>query len=136
MRGECCSAVQTTVAASQNKCPIEERKFRLMSYQYQVIVIGSGSAGKEACLAAAKSGLRTLLVEEKSLGGVAFHRGAYAVRALRACATHFKQAAKGPKVGASPDLMETNWTDWRSAQRRNSRRLTVEFNGAIDRENV
>ncbi len=28
-----------------------------MSYQYQVVVIGSGSAGKEACLSAAKAGL-------------------------------------------------------------------------------
>jgi pyruvate/2-oxoglutarate dehydrogenase complex dihydrolipoamide dehydrogenase (E3) component len=107
-----------------------------MSYQYQVIVIGSGSAGREACLAAAKSGKRTLLVEEKSLGGASFHRGSYAVRALRACATNFNQTEKRPKVGASLDLMETNWADWRSAQRRNSRRLTVEFNEAIDRENV
>src|ERR1700732_3292957 len=120
MRGECCSAVQTTVAASQNKCPIEERKFRLMSYQYQVIVIGSGSAGKEACLAAAKSGLRTLLVEERNLGGTSVHGGSYAVRALRACATYFKRTEKSQKVGTSLDLIETSWTDWMRAPRRSS----------------
>jgi pyruvate/2-oxoglutarate dehydrogenase complex dihydrolipoamide dehydrogenase (E3) component len=39
-----------------------------MSNQYQVIVLGSGSAGQEACLRAAKAGLRTLLVEEATLG--------------------------------------------------------------------
>jgi alkyl hydroperoxide reductase subunit AhpF len=36
----------------------------LMAYQYEVVVIGSGSAGHEACLGAAKAGLSTLLVEE------------------------------------------------------------------------
>jgi tRNA U34 5-carboxymethylaminomethyl modifying enzyme MnmG/GidA len=33
-----------------------------MSYQYQVIVIGSGSAGKDATLLAARAGKRTLLI--------------------------------------------------------------------------
>jgi pyruvate/2-oxoglutarate dehydrogenase complex dihydrolipoamide dehydrogenase (E3) component len=57
-----------------------------MNYQYQVIVVGSGSAGQEACLKAAQAGLRTLLVEERTLGSNSFHAGSYAVRALRACA--------------------------------------------------
>jgi glycine/D-amino acid oxidase-like deaminating enzyme len=87
-----------------------------MSYQYQVVVIGSGSAGKEACLAAAKAGLRTLLVEERDLGGTSFHRGSYAVRALWACASYFKRTEKASKVGTSLDLIETSWTDWMTAQ--------------------
>ena len=68
------------------------------SYQYQVAVIGSGSAGKEACLTAAKAGLQTLLVEERELGGTSFHQGSYAVRALRACANYFKRIERGPKI--------------------------------------
>jgi pyruvate/2-oxoglutarate dehydrogenase complex dihydrolipoamide dehydrogenase (E3) component len=107
-----------------------------MSYQYQVVVIGSGSAGKEASLAAARAGLRTLLVEEKNLGGTSFHGGSYAVRALRACASYFKRTEKAPKVGTSLDLIETSWTDWLTAQRRSSSRLSVEFSQAIDREHV
>jgi dihydrolipoyl dehydrogenase len=107
-----------------------------MSYQYQVVVIGSGSAGKEACLAAAKRGLRTLLVEERDLGGTSSHRGSYAVRALRACASYFKRTEKAAKVGTSLDLIETSWTDWMTAQRRSSSRLSVEFSQAIDREKV
>ena len=107
-----------------------------MSYQYQVVVIGSGSAGKEACLAAAKAGLRTLLVEERDLGGTSFHRGSYAVRALRACASYFKRTEKAAKVGTSLDLIETSWTDWMTAQRRSSSRLSVEFSQAIDCEKV
>src|SRR5260370_26458448 len=107
-----------------------------MSYQYQVVVIVSGSAGKEACLTAAKAGLRTLLVEERDLGGTSFHRGSYAVRALRACASYFKRTEKAAKVGTSLDLIETSWTDWMTAQRRSSSRLSVEFSQAIDCEKV
>jgi dihydrolipoamide dehydrogenase len=107
-----------------------------MSYQYQVVVVGSGSAGKEACLSAAKAGLRTLLVEERNLGGTSFHGGSYAVRALRACASYFKRTEKSQKVGTSLDLIETSWTDWMTAQRRSSSRLSVEFSQAIDCEKV
>ena len=98
-----------------------------MSYQYQVIVIGSGSAGQEACLKAAKAGLRTLLVEERTLGSNSFHGGSYAVRALRACANYFKATENAPKVGTHLDLIETSWTSWLSAQRRSSGRLSTEF---------
>ena len=72
-----------------------------MSYQYQLIVIGSGSAGQEACLKAAKAGLRTLLVEERTLGSNSFHGGSYAIRALRACANYFKRTEKAEKFGTS-----------------------------------
>ena len=107
-----------------------------MSYQYQVVVIGSGSAGQRACIKAAKSGLRTLLIEERTLGSTSFHGGSYAVRALRACASYFKATERAPKVGTKLDLIETSWTSWISAQRRNSGRLSTEFCEAINREQV
>jgi dihydrolipoamide dehydrogenase len=107
-----------------------------MSYQYQVIVIGSGSAGQEACLKAAKAGLRTLLVEERTLGSNSFHGGSYAVRALRACANYFKATENAPKVGTNLTLAETSWTNWLSAQRGSSGRLSTEFREAINREQV
>jgi dihydrolipoamide dehydrogenase len=107
-----------------------------MSYQYQVVVIGSGSAGIEACLSAAKAGLRTLLVEKRDLGGTSLHRGSYAVRALRACASYFRGTEKSQKVGTSLDLIETSWADWMTAQRRSSSQLSVEFSRAIDCEKV
>lgn len=107
-----------------------------MNYQYQVVVIGSGSAGQEACLKAAKAGLRTLLVEERTLGNTSFHAGGYAVRALRACASYFKQTKNAAKVGTSLDLIETSWTSWLTAQRNNSSRLSNEFSNALEQEKV
>jgi dihydrolipoamide dehydrogenase len=107
-----------------------------MTYQYQVVVIGSGSAGNEACLTAAKAGLSTLLIEEGSLGGTSMHRGSYAVRALRACANYFAGMENAAKAGASVKKVETDWTSWMTAQRRSSGRLSVEFSQAIEREKV
>jgi pyruvate/2-oxoglutarate dehydrogenase complex dihydrolipoamide dehydrogenase (E3) component len=57
-----------------------------MNHQCQLIVIGSGSGGKDAAILAARAGLGVLLVEKQSLGGTCFYRGAYAIGALRACA--------------------------------------------------
>src|ERR1700737_598856 len=107
-----------------------------MTDQYQVVVIGSGAAGSEACLAAARAGLRTLLVEDGSLGGASLHRGSYAIRALRACANYFNRIDNAAKVGISIDVVETDWTSWMTAQRLSSSRLSAEFSQAIDREEV
>jgi pyruvate/2-oxoglutarate dehydrogenase complex dihydrolipoamide dehydrogenase (E3) component len=108
-----------------------------MNHQYQVIVIGSGSAGQQACLAAAKAELHTLLIEQRDyLGGTSFYTGAYAVRALRACANYLKQTEQAPKFDSSPDLIERSWGDWLSAQRQSSSRLSVEFSRAIDLKKV
>jgi dihydrolipoamide dehydrogenase len=104
-----------------------------MNYQYQVIVVGSGSAGQEACLKAAQAGLRTLLVEERTLGSNSFHGGSYAVRALRACANYFKATENAPKAGTHLTLIESSWTKWLSAQRQSSGRLSTEFWEAINR---
>jgi dihydrolipoamide dehydrogenase len=107
-----------------------------MSYQYQVVVVGSGSAGKEASLKAAKAGLRSLLVEDKTLGGTAHYAGSYAVRALRACASYLNQTEKASKVGTNLDLIESSWTSWLTSQRLSSGKLVIEFSNAIDREKV
>jgi dihydrolipoamide dehydrogenase len=107
-----------------------------MSYQYQVVVVGSGSAGQEACLKAAKAGLRTLLVEERALGSNIFYGGSYAIRGLRACANYFKKTEKAAKFGSRLNLIETSWTSWLNAQRLSSSRLSAEFSEAIKRAGV
>ena len=89
-----------------------------MSHQYHLIVIGSGSGGKDAAIMAARAGLSVLLVEKESLGGTCFHRGCYAVRALRACAIHYGQGDRSSRFGPSVDLPEMGWADWIGTQRR------------------
>jgi len=81
---------------------------------------------------AARAGLRVLLVEKESLGGTCFHRGCYAVRALRACAIHYGEAARSPRFDLSIDLPETGWVDWIGTQRRGSARLTERLSQALE----
>ncbi len=104
-----------------------------MSYNYHVIVIGSGSAGKDAALLAARAGKRTLLIESDRIGGTGVHRGCHAVRALRACATHYDRAVESDRLGVYTDLVTTNWATWLEVQHRTTSRLAEELSRALDR---
>jgi pyruvate/2-oxoglutarate dehydrogenase complex dihydrolipoamide dehydrogenase (E3) component len=103
-----------------------------MSHQHHLIVIGSGSGGKDAAILAARTGLSVLLVEKESLGGTCFHRGCHAIRALRACAMHYGEAERSSRFGLSVDLSETGWTDWIGTQRRVSARLTERLSQTLE----
>ena len=46
------------------------------SYQYDVVVVGSGPGGYVAAIRAAQLGLKTAIVERESLGGVCLNWGA------------------------------------------------------------
>jgi dihydrolipoamide dehydrogenase len=107
-----------------------------MSDQYQVIVVGSGSAGKDAALQAARAGLRTLLVESGRIGGTGIHRGCHAVRTLRACATHYERVKESHLLGVYPDLVATDWSSWLTVQKRVTNRLATELSRALDGASV
>jgi len=81
---------------------------------------------------AARAGLSVLLVEKESLGGTCFHRGCYAVRALRACAIHYGQGDRSSRFGPSVDLPEMGWADWIGTQRRVSARLTERLSQTLE----
>jgi pyruvate/2-oxoglutarate dehydrogenase complex dihydrolipoamide dehydrogenase (E3) component len=103
-----------------------------MSYQYQIIVIGSGSAGKDAALLAARAGRRTLLIESDRLGGTGIHRGCHAVRALRACATHYDRVTESDRLGIYLDKVATNWSNWLEVQHRACGRLAEGISRALE----
>jgi dihydrolipoamide dehydrogenase len=103
-----------------------------MSEHYKLIVIGSGSGGKDAAILAARAGLQVLVVEKQSLGGTCFHRGCNAIRALRACAMHYGAAEGSSRFGLSVDPLETGWTDWIGTQRRVSARLTEDLSRTLE----
>ena len=103
-----------------------------MNHHYQLIVIGSGSGGKDAAILGARTGLRVLLVEKDNLGGTCFHRGCYSIRTLRACATHYQEVEKSSRLGLSVDLLETGWADWIATQRRVSKRLAEDLGRSLE----
>ena len=102
-----------------------------MNNRYQLAVIGAGSGGREAALAAAQHGLRVVLIEKDTLGGTCLHRGFYCLRALRACVETDKYRAKS----SNPE-METKLPDWITTQRKVSSRLTQAWNKQLERAGV
>jgi NAD(P) transhydrogenase len=60
------------------------------SYDYDLIVIGSGPAGQKAALAAAKQGGRVALIEQRQVvGGSCLHTGTIPSKTLREAALYF-----------------------------------------------
>jgi pyruvate/2-oxoglutarate dehydrogenase complex dihydrolipoamide dehydrogenase (E3) component len=104
-----------------------------MATSYQLAVIGSGAAGREAAILAARNGLRVALIERNGLGGTSFHRGYCAVRAFRACAEASRQSSgvTPPNPHSGQELAE-----WLGTRARVTARLVRELQTTLDRAGI
>ena len=68
---------------------------------FDLTVIGGGPAGYSAAAAAAKSGLKTALIEKSELGGVCLNQGCIPSKAMLHSAKIFKQALSSEKIGVT-----------------------------------
>lgn len=107
-----------------------------MNEKYDVAVIGSGSAGGEAALLVAEKGLKAILIEKDAFGGTRFHRGCYAVRALRASSRIFRQIAQSGQFGIEAKLLRSSLVDWMKTQREASARLAEDLRNDLQTLNV
>jgi dihydrolipoamide dehydrogenase len=98
-----------------------------MSNHYKIAIIGSGSGGREAALLAGQKGLRTAVIERDKMGGVSFHRGCYAIRALKACALQYRNSLRSGRFGSQTELLKATLYDWIVAQSEVSSRLAEGF---------
>jgi dihydrolipoamide dehydrogenase len=103
---------------------------------YEIAVIGSGSAGKEAALLAAQQGRRVVVIEKETLGGTCFHRGCFAIRTLRACADAFHNRLFASRYGIDLDQTRIKATGWAKVRRRVSSQLAEQLNEQLQRANV
>jgi pyruvate/2-oxoglutarate dehydrogenase complex dihydrolipoamide dehydrogenase (E3) component len=69
------------------------------SDQFQAIVIGSGQGGNPLCLALAKAGLRTALIERKHVGGTCVNEGCTPTKTMIASARVAYLAKRGADYG-------------------------------------
>ena len=103
---------------------------------YEIAVIGSGSAGKEAALLAAQQGRRVVVIEKETLGGTCFHRGCFAIRTLRACADAFHSRLLASRYGIDLDQTQVKTTGWAKVRRRVSSQLADQLSEQFQRANV
>ena len=103
---------------------------------YEIAVIGSGSAGKEAALLAAQHGRRVVVIEKETIGGTCFHRGCFAIRTLRACADAFHNRLFASRYGIDLDQTQVKTTGWAKVRRRVSSQLADQLSEQFQQANV
>ena len=70
---------------------------------YDVIVIGAGPGGYRAAIKASKSGLSTLLVEKRDIGGVCLNEGCVPTKTLLYSAKIYDNIVNGAKYGVTAE---------------------------------
>ena len=77
-----------------------------MSYDYELLVIGSGPAGQKAAIQAAKLGRRVALVERRELGGVSVNWGTLPSKTLREAIVYLTGLSQRATYGQSYRVKE------------------------------
>jgi dihydrolipoamide dehydrogenase len=124
------------VPAERFRINNQKKKGKCLPMDYEVAVIGSGSAGKEAALLAARQGRRVAIIEQEMLGGTCFHRGCFAIRTLRACADAFRSRLFASRYGIDLDQAQIRATGWARTRQRVSSRLADDLDTQFHRARV
>jgi NAD(P) transhydrogenase len=77
-----------------------------MTYDYELLVIGSGPAGQKAAIQAAKLGHSVAIVERRELGGVSVNWGTIPSKTLREAIVYLTGMAQRETYGASYRVKE------------------------------
>ncbi|HNW40126.1 MAG TPA: dihydrolipoyl dehydrogenase [Candidatus Omnitrophota bacterium] len=76
---------------------------------YDLVVIGAGWAGFNACLRAKALGLAVCLIDANQIGGTCLNYGCIPTKTLIACAKVFSLAKKSSNFGIQLDHLSINW---------------------------
>jgi len=93
---------------------------------YDLIVIGGGPAGYLAAERAAREGMKTLLFEKRSLGGVCLNEGCIPSKALLNSAKHYEHALHSSLYGVSCENVKI---DQRAVNERRGKVVKTLVNG-------
>ena len=82
-----------------------------MEQKYDLAVIGGGPGGYVAAIRAAQYGIKTVLIEEKDIGGTCLNRGCVPTKALLHSCEVLDIIKKANKFGIKADISEINIAD-------------------------
>lgn len=78
--------------------------------KYDLAIIGGGPGGYPAAIRAAQSGLKTVLIEQRELGGTCLNRGCIPTKTLLASAALFQEIQKAKSLGVDVADVTANYT--------------------------
>lgn len=81
----------------------------MMSYDYDLLVIGAGSAGLAAARRSASYGVKVAIVEQEQLGGVCTNRGCVPKKLMVYAASFSRQLTAAQDYGWSMPVGEFSW---------------------------
>ena len=90
---------------------------------YQLAVIGAGPGGYVAAIRAAQLGLKTVVIENRDVGGTCLNRGCIPTKALLHAADIYHQAQNAQELGL--DIPEVSYHMGRIHRPKAQNRLTV-----------
>ncbi|MCK5736203.1 MAG: dihydrolipoyl dehydrogenase [Spirochaetaceae bacterium] len=81
-----------------------------MNSEYDLIIVGGGPGGYNAAERAGHAGLKTLVVEKETLGGVCLNRGCIPTKTLLAAAKHYHIAKDSTDFGVNTAEVSMDWS--------------------------
>jgi len=85
---------------------------------YDLAIIGGGTAGYAAALRAAENNLKVALIEKDKLGGVCLHKGCIPAKALMETSTLFSRAHHAGSFGIKLQDLSVDWPATQQYKRR------------------
>ncbi len=76
---------------------------------FDVAIIGGGTAGYSAALRSAENGLKIALIEKEKLGGTCLHKGCIPTKALIEASSNFSKTNDLEKFGINLEDVSINW---------------------------
>ncbi|MDD2331087.1 MAG: FAD-dependent oxidoreductase [Candidatus Cloacimonetes bacterium] len=94
---------------------------------YDLIIIGSGPGGYVAAIRAGQTGLKTLVIDEKYIGGMCLNWGCIPTKSILESARLLRRVTKAERFGIDgiePEKLSFNWTKARTKMEQNVSKLT------------
>lgn len=89
-----------------------------MAKEYDVVILGGGTAGYVAAIRASQLGMKTTIVEKSKLGGTCLHSGCIPSKVLLRSAEIFAQSKKAATLESSCPMFKSILIKCRSGRKR------------------
>lgn len=99
----------------------------MASYDYDVIVIGSGAGGSIAAQQIAKSGKKVAIIEADKLGGQVLHYSCIPTKALLQAAQVYESAKRGAQYGIRSSTIGYNYPSVRAWKEKVCKKVSLEY---------